>query len=440
MNVLYRGMEHLPDQRITEGMLYIWRAKDLPPRSTSPLLSARYQQSAGLTWIPRGVTWPWWADGIGRMLGDAESPQAMLKAVQDTLKDRSPEEKVRAVVRALDDPKAMALAGPVRGNPNGTMEWDRVASRKEAPAFTKTLLAHLLLRGLGVRTHLVFAASRNLTLLDWRDPNPFRLDASLLFVPDVGEKYLVDIANRSTPLGLAGSDLYSEMFVVDEEGDPPVSFKLWDGSESEVRRLELTLHDDGRLTGSLECAFEGMGLRGIDPWKEGADVAGMVKTALGEGSRIVDTRWAVPTGEMRCYEERPAVLSCEIELEADPFGESGWALHLPSWPLPVPFLDLVAAKDKYPVYIPTGMSFVDTAIIRTTGGEMNVKERPEPVLVRNNAGSLSFWCEEREQGIALCRSLSIYGREDSGSLIDDLVRLCEAWEEVGDRRLHVSAD
>lgn len=444
MNVLTHGnVEREDPQRVTEGMLYVWKVKDLPARSRSSILSARYRERAEIIFISPRMTWARWAEGFDRFLSDLDRlPKKFVGAAKDTLKDAPPDEIVRAVFRTLDDPNFMKAEGPMRAGLLGSLDWDEVFSSKSASSFTKAVVAHLLLKELGVTSRVVLGASRQMTLLDLRDANPFNMDADLLFVPDLGEEFLVDVGNRSVPLGYAGGDLYSEMFVVDKEGPATREFKTWKEDQCSLRYFDLQVDDDGLLTGSLRCVYEGLEFWDLDPWKVGEDRAGLLEETLGASSTVTLRDWALPGDEMRCYLGHPVEMTCDIELEAAPFGEEGWAVSLPNRPLPPALREFARAKEKFPVFLQSGMALEDSVCIGAgeAGGSLVVVQAPDPIRLTNVNGSVILSWEKSGNGIVIRRSLSLAQGEVHGRGIHNLDRLLSLWKEAGEQQFVVALD
>jgi len=415
-----------------------YEGEDIPAQFTAPWVPMKSQPHATIDIAGRYGTWKGIADGLAGSLKDYKIPGNLVKSVKDTLKDASPLEAVRALARYLDDPAQLRLEGGPRGGLHGGDLEDAVRSRS-ATAFEKGLLAYGLLRALKIDSTVLLGASRFLTDLDWRSRDMSQLDAVLIWIPSISENFLWDVADRRVPLGQAGSDLYSEMLVLDpDELESSRDFHVEEGRVRETRSFELHLEEGGEMEGNLTYRFESFPLdTQLDPWDREADLDKVLGELVPHEVELSGIAWQEPRpAGMRCTPETPAVLEARLTEEAIPAGETGWDIVPFLLPLPEKLGILGDPDREAPLVISDSYEIID-AVLVDVGGH-HVVHLPQPTTVRTRVGTFGTSWEEKPNGVVAVRRLSVDGSVNGIRDQSAVAALCKAWRESQSQALRVN--
>ena len=407
-----------------------WRIHDVPARPMDPLALARDLPAAEIWILNPRVVWSTWVKTYAERVDELEPPAATLAAARDSLAGRPPEEIVEAISRALDDPKRLRVYDDGRSGLASTFDLADVVRNREGTSFDKAVLAHKLLDDLGVENRLLLAASAYRTDLDWRICYPTYLDAALLWIPAVSEKFVWDVGSRAATWGYPGPDLYPEMLVIDPDLiDPFMTFPRDHGLIQEDRTTVWTVSGDGSMAGTVEDRFDSWPtVSGLDPWQKGQDLEAMLEAECPYGVRVHDVAWTARNPEIpRCTPEAPAVLSGRVEAEALPRGESAWEVKPLIWPLP-DYLTRAAGKErKLPVSLDRRVEIADSAVVRLDG--LTAVEVPRTSRVQNDTGAFECRWEDDGDRVIVRRKLWLPAGRRSGGGVDDLVALVQAWND-----------
>ncbi len=421
-----------------DGYTMVWRARDVDPAIDEPFLVAADTQPAHIFFIPKWYGWESIVDSYAEILAGEKAPPDWLNAARDSLGSASTEAIVHAVARYLDDPSVFDWDPEVRSGGFGSMDVAGIAAEREGDAHAKATLAHVLLRDLGVDNTMLLGASRYTKDLDWRVVDFSMVDATLLWIPELGSDYVWDVADLSVPIGSAGSELYPEMVVVDPERQNPVSvFDTWPSAVNMSRTFRWALDEDGLLAGSVTARFEGWPPRGLDPWDPAQDTPQVLAASAPHGLTVTHAAWeAKNPGMIRCTRADPAVLRCSLETEATPVGEAGWEIRPLYEGLPWELASLAEGTRTLPVSILRGYELADTITVET--GTLDTDTLPDFVQVKNPAGRFRSYWRKQDEGFGVIRTLVLYRqRAETSDEIGAIQELCRAWEASRDQALVV---
>jgi hypothetical protein len=423
-------VEEIPPAFTDKGYCRTFRVKNLAARPKAAMAAAADFPRADALMVPSWFKWKGWVEHYDTALAEAVPPKSLVKAARDTLSSAAPLDVVLAVARYLDDPKNFRLLGPYRSGAFSIPDIDEIVKKKEGDTFDKAVLAHLLLKGLKVESHLVFAASKYRTVPDGRIADPRRLDAVLLSVPSISKGFLWDVADRSVPVGEAGPDLYSLMVVCDPEAAAfDRQFQVCATSRCEQRTTTLVLDENGALRGTLSCRFVGWPMIDeLDPWKPGQDVTALIQAKCPSGAKADSAVWmGMDRVSMRCTAESPAILSCRLITEATPNGERGWEIKPFLWALPEPLARIDLADRSLPVFLDRRIEVAESTLVRLDG--VNVKQIPPTVRLDNRAGLFECSWAQAPDAVIATRRLQLPAQHAADTKLEDLVALCKAWQE-----------
>ena len=416
-----------------EGDL-VFRAHDLPARPRERSVDARDMPRAEFFVYSASQTWESLAGYYAERLRDIRPPKSMAKAVRDTLKGKPAREIVAALCRVLDAPENFRLSRSARSGWGGFPNLREVAKERRGGVFDKAVLAHCLLREAGVDSRLMMASSRHRKFPDWRIVDTRFLSTFLIWIPSISEDFLWDVGVRSVPVGEAGPDLYPKMVVVrpeedDEEAQAVHEFPIGSVTLFEDRRVEWDLSEDGDLQGKLVCRFGGWPtMSDLDPWDRNQDVKEVFQKHCPQGVEADSVTWRqVDWGGMRCNRDSAAVLSCNLEAEATPFGETGWQVEALNWPLPDCLTGLNLSKRTLPVLLDDTVDVVQTVVVHA--GSLQVKDLPAPVRVDNRTGGFSCVWEETPGGVTVTRKLRVPAGKLPRDRLPQLAALLDAWDQ-----------
>ncbi len=426
--IILGPVEEIPPAVTHQGYSRVYRVKDIAPRPREGLTAAADLPRAEIQLVPSWLKWKAWIEYYDETLRAVPPPKSLVKAAQDTLSGAAPLDIVRAVARFVDDPAQFRLLGSARSANFSFPELQKVIDKKEGDAFDKAVLAHAVLRGLKVESHLVFAASRFRTLFDGRIPDPHLLDGVLLWIPALSADFVWDVADRSVPLGEAGADLYPVMVVCDPDASSyDRQFPLSGAGLSEERSLDLALDEDGALSGELSCRFAGWPMIDeMDPWRTGQDLTALLQEECPRGAKADSARWVGMDGaSVRCTPEMPAILSCRLSAEAVPHGDNGWEIKPFYRSLPGPLASIHPDSRLYPVLLHRRVEVAESTLLRLDGPQ--AEALPARVRLDNKAGMFECSWERRAEGVLAQRRLRIPAQRAAGPQLNDLLALCRAW-------------
>ncbi|NNF07702.1 MAG: hypothetical protein HKN21_13145 [Candidatus Eisenbacteria bacterium] len=429
----------VPKKKAAEFILQ-WEAENLPPLTESSFYPALIQPAAALEISVRGSSWNLFSKVMYDEVRSIRLPKDLVKTFKKEADLSTPEATFASVVSWVENPKNIATFGTPRDMVLGFGTFKDFQPGDRLSILEKAVFAKRLMDECKLQNQLVFASSQYRSALNWASLDYDQLDAPLILVSGLGPSFLWDVGAPWVPMGFPGPDLYGRMLVMeeDEETDPILSIKPSPFYHAEKRTLELSLEDDGFLSGDLSCQFNTTSRdERLQPWTKSAEgTKAAIDAALLDHVSVGEVAWSKRGSPLfRCSEDSPAVLTCAVEMEAEASGASGWSVSPFVTELPR-YFSRIEERDQDTVFLLTeGLKVSEAVMVHL--GEMSATAVPEPLQLRNASGE--FTCRWQPQGnnLVALRRLVIHPDSQamrSSKLVSDL---CKIWSESGSKTVFV---